>query len=200
MLMTSSPKRELTPADLMPLAEYTKIRREHRKHLVQVKQRRRVHIGPAVTLYFESYDTMWAQVQEMLYIEKGGDEQIEGELAAYNPLIPKGNELVATMMIEIEDENVRRRTLAGLGHVEEKVALTFSGHTVTGIPEEDLDRTTPEGKTSSVHFLHFLFTAEQAAAFKKAGTQVIAGITHAKYGHMAILPEETRGALAEDLA
>src|SRR3954462_7167567 len=112
MPMTSSPKREITPGDLMSLAEYTKIRREHRKNLVQVKQRRRVHIGPAVTLYFESYDTMWAQVQEMLYIEKGGDEQIEGELAAYNPLIPKGDELVATMMLEIEDENVRRRTLA----------------------------------------------------------------------------------------
>ena len=109
----------------MPLAEYTKIRREHRRKLVELKQQRRVHIGPYVTLYFENYDTMWAQVQEMLYIERGGEAQIEGELSAYNPLIPKGAELVATMMIEIEDEGVRRRILASLGHVEDMVRLTF---------------------------------------------------------------------------
>jgi hypothetical protein len=193
-------RHHITHADLMPMAEYAKIRREHRRKLVEVKQHRRIHIGPHVTLYFENYDTMWAQVHEMLYIEKGGDEQIDGELAAYNPLIPQGGELVATMMIEIEDENVRRRILAGLGHVENKVNLSFAGFTVVGVPEADIDRTTPEGKTSSVHFLHFAFTPEQAAAFCKPGTQAIAGITHPYYGHMAMLPEETRAMLAEDLA
>lgn len=193
-------RRHITPADLMPIPEYAKIRREHRRKLVEVKQHRRVHIGPHVTLYFENYDTMWAQVQEMLYIEKGGDEQIEGELAAYNPLIPQGQELVATMMIEIEDENVRRRILAGLGHIEDKVSLSFAGFNVTGVPEADLDRTTPEGKTSSVHFLHFTFTPQQAAAFRETSVQVIAGISHPAYGHMAMLPEETRAMLAEDLA
>ena len=193
-------RHQITRADLMPMAEYAKIRREHRRKLVDVKQHRRIHIGPHVTLYFENYDTMWAQIHEMLYIEKGGDEQIDGELAAYNPLIPQGGELVATMMIEIEDENVRRRILAGLGHVENKVNLSFSGFTVTGVPEADIDRTTPEGKTSSVHFLHFAFTPEQAAAFRMPGTQAIAGITHSAYGHMAMLSEQTRAMLAEDLA
>ena len=193
-------RREITRADLMPVADYAKIRREHRRKLVDLKQRRRVHIGPSITLYFENYDTMWAQVQEMLYIEGGGEAQVEGELSAYNPLIPQGAELVATMMIEIEDEGVRRRTLAQLGRVEDMVYLSFAGHTVKGVPEDDIDRTTPDGKTSSVHFLHFAFTPDQAAAFRTVGTQVVAGISHPNYGHMAALPDTSRAALAEDLA
>lgn len=196
----SSPRREITRADIMPMAEYGKIRREHRRKLVDAKRKRRVHIGPHVSLYFENYATMWAQVHEMLYIERGGDEQLEGELAAYNPLIPQGRELVATMMIEIEDEGVRRRTLAGLGHVETMVKLSFAGHTVTGVPEDDMERTTEDGKTSSVHFLHFAFTPEEIAAFRAADTQVVAGISHARYGHMAMLSDESRAALAEDFA
>lgn len=192
--------RTITPADIMPMSQYAKIRGGHRRELVEVKRRRRVHVGPHVTLYFENFDTMWAQVQEMLYIERGGDEQIEGELAAYNPLIPKGRELVATMMIEIEDEGVRRRTLASLGHIENMVSLSFAGHTVTAVPEADTERTTPEGKTSSVHFLHFPFTPDQVAAFAAKGTQVTLGITHPKYGHLAILPEESRAALAADFS
>ena len=195
-----APPHAITPADIMPMTEYGKIRREHRRNLVDVKRRRRVHIGPHVSLYFENYATMWAQVHEMLFIERGGDEQVEGELAAYNPLIPQGAELVATMMIEIEDEGVRRRTLASLGHVEDVVSLKFAGHTVTAVPEADMDRTTDEGKTSSVHFLHFNFTPEQVAAFRTAGKQVVAGISHPKYGHMAMLSEESRAALAEDFA
>ena len=196
----TSPRREITRADLMPVADYAKIRREHRRKLVDLKQKRRVHIGPSITLYFENYDTMWAQVQEMLYIEGGGEAQIEGELSAYNPLIPQGAELVATMMIEIEDEGLRRRTLAGLGRVEDMVYFSFAGHTVKGTPEDDIDRTTPDGKTSSVHFLHFAFTPTQAAAFRMVGTQVVVGISHPNYGHMAALPETNRATLAEDLS
>lgn len=195
-----SDKRALTAADIMPMAEYGKIRREHRRKLVDVKRRRRVHIGPHVTLYFENFDTMWAQVHEMLFIERGGDEQLEGELAAYNPLIPQGAELVATMMIEIEDEGLRRRTLASLGHIENMVEIAFAGHVVKGVPEADVDRTTDEGKTSSVHFLHFGFNPAQAAAFKTANLQITVGTTHAKYGHLAILPEDSRTALAQDFA
>jgi hypothetical protein len=194
----SKETRSITPADIMPMSQYTKIRAEHRRKLVEAKRLRRIHVGPHVTLFFENYDTMWAQVQEMLYIERGGDEQIEGELSAYNPLIPKGQELVATMMIEIEDEGVRRRTLAGLGHVETMVSFGFAGHTVTATPEDDLERTTAEGKTSSVHFLHFAFTPGQIAAFRTKGTQVTLGITHPKYGHLAILSEESRASLAAD--
>ncbi len=195
----TSQRRTISRADIMSMADYGEIRREHRRKLVETKRKRRVHIGPHVSLYFENFDTMWAQVHEMLFIERGGEGQIEGELAAYNPLIPQGAELVATMMIEIEDEAVRRRVLASLGHIEDMVQLTFAGHTVKAVPEADLDRTTPEGKTSSVHFLHFAFTPAQVAAFTTAGTQVVAGITHPQYGHMAMLPEESRASLAGDL-
>ncbi len=193
-------RREITRASIMPMEDYAKIRREHRRKLVEVKQHRRIHIGPHVTLFFESYETMWSQVHEMLYIERGGEEQIEGELAAYNPLIPQGRELVATMMIEIEDEKVRHRTLAGLGHIEDMLSLDFGGHRVTGTPEADVERTTPGGKTSSVHFLHFAFSQDEVAAFRRPGAEVVATVKHPKYSHMAVLPEETRAALAEDFA
>ncbi|MSO72639.1 MAG: DUF3501 family protein [Rhodospirillaceae bacterium] len=193
-----TPRRKVNRADLMPIADYAKIRREHRRELVEAKRRRRVHIGPHVSLYFENFETMWAQIQEMLFIERGGEDQVEGELAAYNPLIPQGAELIATMMIEIEDEGLRRRTLASMGHIEDTVQLSFAGHTVKGVPEADIDRTTEEGKTSSVHFLNFAFTPEQIVAFKTSDAQVMAGIFHLHYGHMAVLAEECRAALAKD--
>ncbi len=193
-------KRVIAAADIMPMEAYGKIRREHRKKLVEAKRNRRINIGPYVTLYFENYDTMWAQVHEMLFIERGGEAQLEGELAAYNPLIPRGDELVCTMMIEIEDEAVRRRVLATLGHIEDMVFLKFGNEKVTAIPEDDIDRTTEEGKTSSVHFLRFGFTPAQKAAFKAAGAEVIAGVGHPKYGHMAVLPEEMRASLAGDFS
>jgi len=190
--------RVITKADLMPMAEYGRIRHENRRKLVEVKRHRRIHVGPYVTLYFENYDTMLSQVHEMLYIERGGEAQIEGELAAFNPLIPQGSELVCTMMIEIEDERVRRQVLATLGHIEDMISLRFGGMKILGKPEDDIDRTTEEGKTSSVHFLHFPFTDEAKALFKKPETEVIIGSGHAKYGHMAVMPEEMRAALAND--
>lgn len=203
MLDTSNdhaPRRRITRADIMPIDEYGKIRKQHRANLVEKKLNRRVHIGPHVTLYFESYETMWAQVQEMLYIERGGEAQIEGELSAYNPLIPQGSELVATMMIEIEDEDVRRKTLDRLGHIEDMVVIKCGGQTVKGVPEADLDRTTPDGKTSSVHFLHFPFTPDQISEFRNPNSEVIIGVTHSNYGHMAALHKTSREALAKDFA
>ena len=120
------PKRSITLADIMPMAEYGKIRHEHRRNLVQVKKNRRLEVGPFATFLFENYDTMWAQVHEMLYIEKGGATQLEGELEAYNPLIPQGREVVATMLIQIEDEIKRARSLATLGHIEDMISLNQS--------------------------------------------------------------------------
>ncbi len=195
-----SSRRRITRADIMSLDGYGKIRQQHRTELIAQKQKRRVYIGPHVTLYFENYDTVWAQIQEMLYIERGGEEQIEGELSAYNPLIPQGSELVATMMIEIEDEGVRRKTLGVLGHIENMVVIKFADCAVKGIPEADLERTTIEGKTSSVHFLHFPFSAEQIAAFHSSDAKSTLEINHPKYGHMAVLQEETRAALAKDFS
>jgi hypothetical protein len=193
-------KRSLTAADIMPMAEYGKIRKEKRSEISERKRHRRVEVGPFATFYFESFETMWMQVHEMLYIEKGGEEQIAGELAAYNPLIPNGHELVATFMIEIDDPLRRARVLAGLGGIEETAFFSFANERVVGIPEVDQDRTTEEGKASSVQFVHFPFTPEQIAAFSKEGTQVILGFSHPAYSHMAVLPETVRAALAADFA
>ena len=193
-------KTEITRADLMPLAEYGRQRAERRKALVEVKKHRRVSVGPYATFYFESYETMWQQIHEMLYIEKGGEEQVEDELRAYNPLIPKGRELVATVMFEIADPVRRAAELGRLGGVEKMVTLRFAGHTIVARPEDDLERTNEAGKTSAVHFLHFGFTPEQIAAFRVPGTEVILGIGHPHYGHMAVVPEALRAELAGDFA
>src|SRR5437763_17059090 len=104
MTETSTPnRRRLSPRDIMRPGDYAAIRSEQRKRITEIKWRRRVEVGPFATFYFENYDTMRHQVQEMLHIEQGGDAQIEDELAAYNPLIPQGKELVATVMIEIDE-------------------------------------------------------------------------------------------------
>jgi hypothetical protein len=192
-------KTEITRDDIMPMERYTAERKAHRKSLVEVKKHRRLEVGPVCTFYFESYETMWAQVHEMLYIEKGGEEQIADELSAYNPLIPKGNELVATVMFEIDDPVRRKALLAKLGGIEETAFLRFGGETVVGTAEEDVDRTTADGKASSVQFIHFVLTPEQAAAFKAPGTEVTLGFSHPQYAHMTVMPEATRAALADDL-
>ena len=192
-------KKKLAPADILPPAEYAVRRKEERRRMVALKSRRRVEVGPFATFYFESYDTMWHQVHEMLHIEKGGAEQVPGELAAYNPLIPQGRELVATLMVEIDDPARRQRELARLGGIERSAFIELDGQRIAGAAEEDAERTTPEGKASSVQFVRFRLTPEQAARFKAAGTRVLLGLDHANYGHIAVLPEEVRAELAKDL-
>jgi hypothetical protein len=191
-------KRELTQADLMPPAEYAKIRKERRAAAVARKKDRRLEVGPVATFHFENFDSMWLQVQEMLYIEKGGEAQIVDELQAYNPLIPKGSELVATVMFEIDDPYRRKAFLSRLGGVEETAFIRVGDETVKGVPEADVDRTTADGKASSVQFIHFPFTSAQIAKFRRAGAEIIVGFSHPGYGHMVIMPEAVRMALAED--
>jgi len=191
-------KHEITRADIMALDEYAKVRRERRRALTEVKRHRRIGVGPHATFYFENYDTMWSQVHEMLFIEKGGDEQIDDELNAYNPLIPKGAELVATLMFEIEDETQRRRVLADLGGVDETIELSVGDTVIKAEAESDVERTTADGKASAVHFVHFPFTEDQIARFRDPTVRVTLGITHPAYGHLAIVPEDMRAALAGD--
>ncbi len=191
-------KREITRDDIMPIETYAAQRKELKSSLVEKKRHRRVEIGPVATVYFESYETMWMQIHEMLYIERGGAEQIEDELSAYNPLIPKGSELVATVMFEIDDPERRKRLLSKLGGVEETAFIRVGEQEVQGVPEADVDRTTAQGKASSVQFIHFPFSAEQVEAFRREGAQVVVGFSHPAYAHMAVLPEETRAALAAD--
>lgn len=191
-------KHELTAADILPMAEYGKIRAESRRKIAERKRLRRAEVGPYVTFYFENFDTMWMQIHEMLFIEKGGPSQVADELAAYNPLVPQGHELVATFMIEIDDPERRKRILATLGGIENTAFISIGADKITGNPETDQDRTTAEGKASSVQFVHFRFTAEQIAAFRTPGTQVVLGFGHSAYSHMTIMPEGVRAELSGD--
>ena len=185
-------KHEITAADIMPPDDYAKVRKERRRAVTELKRHRRVAVGPDATFYFECYETMWHQVHEMLYIEKGGDDQIPDELAAYNPLVPKGRELVATLMFEVDDAARRARLLDGLGGVEETVSLELEGETIRAIAEADVDRTSAAGKASSIQFLHFPFTEDQAQKFAAPRTRVVLAIAHPHYAHMAVLPEAVR--------
>ena len=150
-------------------------RKQRRKDISTLKQRRRLAVGPFATFHFECYETMWMQIHEMPYIEKGGEQQIGDELAAYNPLIPKGRELIVTVMFEIDDPDLRARFLAGLGGIEETMTLEFDGETVAGVPEADVDRTTADGKASSVQFVHFPFADDQVEKFQAPGARAVSG-------------------------
>ncbi len=149
--------RLITRDHILPMERYAEVRDARRRQIAEMKKNRRVHVGPDVTFYFENFDTMLHQVHEMLAVEKGGEAQIEDELRAYNPLVPNGREFVATMMIEIDDPGRRDRMLRRLGGIESTAAFTVAGETITAVPESDIERTTKEGKTSSVHFLRFRF-------------------------------------------
>ena len=189
----------LTRADIMAMADYEAVRKEKRREIAQIKKNRRVEVGPFATFYFESRATMWHQIHEMLFIEKGGEEQIADELAAYNPLIPNGRELVATVMIEIDDERRRRTVLGRLGGFEDTMFIRFGDTEIAGVSEDDIDRTTADGKASSVQFVHFPFADAQAAAFKAGGGEAIVGVGHPNYAHMAVMSDAVREALAADL-
>lgn len=194
----SAPEHRITTADILAPAEFAARRAEFRSRLLPFKKNRRVEIGPFATFYFENYDTMWLQVHEMLHIEKGGAAQIAGELETYNPLIPQGRELIATLMLEIDDPVRRAATLLKLAGIEERVAMDVAGLRVEGTPAEYEDRTTPDGKTSSVHWVRFAFTSEAIARFRNGDGRVVLEIAHPNYGHMALLPQATRAELAKD--
>jgi len=190
--------RKITPADILSDSDYAVQRKALRGEAIALKKHRRVEVGPFATFYFENYLTMWLQVQEMLRIEKGGAEQLAGELEAYNPLIPQGDELIATLMLEIEDAERRHTTLLTLGDIEETIFMEIGATRIAATPTEYDDRTTPDGKTSSVHWLRFKLTREQIGRFRTE--RVVIGIDHKNYGHMAVLSDAARAALAQDFA
>lgn len=191
-------KHEITRDDIISMETYAHERKDRRGALSVMKRDRRIEVGPVCTFYFENYETMWNQVHEMLLIEKGGEAQIADELSAYNPLIPKGRELVATVMIEI-DEPVRRGVfLAKLGGFEETAFFKIGDITVTGTPAEDAERTNAAGKASAVQFIHFPFTKQALEAFTQSGAQAVLGFSHPEYAHMSVMPEAVRATLAKD--
>ena len=191
-------KRLIQKEDIIPLDIYTSKRKELRKKIVEFKKDRRIPLGPYATFYFESYETMLAQVQEMLYIEKGGDEQLKDELAAYNPLVPDGKELTATLMFEIDNPISRAAFLGKVGGIEEKVYMRVNGDLIKAVPEEDVDRTSAEGKASSVQFIHFKFSDKQVEEFKNPSSRIEIGTDHNNYLHTTVLSKEVKEALAKD--
>jgi hypothetical protein len=193
-------QRRITAEDIVPDAVFAAERKARRAALLPAKRLRRVALGPWCTAYFESFETMLFQIQEMLLIEKGGETQLADELAAYNPMVPQGRELTATVMFEIDDPVRRARVLAELGGVEDHFYLEVEGERSAARQEGDIERTREDGKTSSVHFLHFPLSPAQIAAFRKPGARILLGCDHPRYAHMAQLSDETRAELALDLA
>lgn len=190
----------ITPDDLLPRDQYARVRRAKRAENVARKKNRRLSVGPHVTVLFENWDSMWLQVQEMLYIENGGPEQIDDELRAYNPMIPKGRDLSATLMFEIDDRRTRQQVLGRLAGVEDRMAIDIDGDRVRARPETDVERSRADGKTSAVHFLHFPFTPEQIRRFQDPEARVSFVIDHPDYGHMAIMSAAMRAELAKDFS
>lgn len=194
-----SPKRSFSPADLIPAGEYPQRRAEARKAIAALKKNRRVEVGPIATFFFENYDTIRHQIQEMLHIEKGGEAQLADEIEAYAPLIPQGNELVATVMFEVDDEIRRKVLLLKIGGIENHAFVKIGNELVRGTPDPYRENTSPEGKASSVQFFNFRLSQAQADAFRDPTVQVLIGFDHPNYGHIAVLPEAVRAALAGDL-
>jgi len=194
----SKEKRQIEKKDLMAVDIYAKNRKQIRKELVEFKKNRRIALGPYATFYFESFETMVAQIQEMLHIEKGGDEQLKDELTAYNPLVPNGKELTATLMFEIDNPLSRGAFLGKVGGIEEKIFMKIDNEEVKAVPENDIDRTSTEGKASSVQFIHFRFNDDQINKFRLGNANIELGIDHKEYAHTTKLTADNVKSLLED--
>jgi hypothetical protein len=191
---------QIQPNSLLSLEAYARERNAYRSRVIAHKKLRTLHVGENLTLIFEDETTIRYQVQEMLRIERIFEEAgIRGELEAYNPLIPDGSNLKATMLLEYPDPEDRRVKLAGLKGVEDATWMQVEGHArVNAIADEDLERENEE-KTSSVHFLRFEFDAQMRAALK-GGAGLAVGVDHPNYKERVAVAPEMRDSLARDLA
>ena len=189
----------ITRDSLLTLEAYSKIRKTSRAGAIAHRKLRSVQLGEHITLQFEDDQTIRRQIQEMLHIEKIFDEEgIQSEIDAYAPLVPDGSNWKATMLIEYPDPHERKRELARLIGVEDRMFVEVEGHPrVYAIADEDLDREN-EHKTSSVHFVRFEFAPALREAIR-AGAAVKLGCDHTNYpAHVSIAPE-TLASLAGDL-
>lgn len=191
--------RTITPADILPLDQYELIRADKKAEAIARKRLTRLSVGPNATALFENWDSMWLQIQEMLRIEKGGDEQLVDELAAYDPMVPKGSELTVTLFFEIADEVRRDAFLRTIGGVENHIAIQVGDHLIRARPEGDTERTrASDNKASAVHFFHFDFSPEAIAAWKSGEGTALLVIDHPNYGHAAVIAPESRAFLARE--
>ena len=191
-------KFEIKEEDVIDIDRYISERAEIKKKISVLKENRRVPVGPHATFYFECYQTMIYQVQEMLYIERGGKEQLYDEIKAYNPLVPKGKELVATLMFEIDNEKKRKDFLNSVGGIEERIFIEIDKEKIFAKPEDDTERTSDDGKASSVHFIHFHFSKSQIESFINNDNNVIIGFDHKNYSHYSQLSDESKEELSND--
>ena len=191
--------QKLTHADLWKLEDYARERTAFRTKVIAHKKTRTVHLGPHVTLIFEDRTTVQYQVQEMLRIERIFEPKaIDEELGAYNPLIPDGANLKATMLIEYDDVDERKRELEKLRGIEDIVELVVGTQApVHAIADEDLDRSN-ETKTSAVHFLRFELPPALVAALR-AGAPLVFAVAHPHYGARVTVGSPVREALLADL-
>ena len=189
----------ITRDSLMTLEAYAKIRKSSKPEVIAHRKLRSVHLGEHMTLQFEDEHTIRRQIQEMLHIEKIFDEDgIQSEIEAYAPLVPDGSNWKATMLIEFPDPHERRRELARLIGVEDRLFVEVEGHArIYAIADEDLDRETAE-KTSAVHFVRFEFP-DAARLAVRAGAQVKLGCDHTNYPAHVTIAAETLASLAGDL-
>lgn len=191
--------RTITPADILPLDQYELIRADKKAEAIERKKLTRLSVGPNAVILFENWDSMWLQIQEMLRIEKGGEEQLADELAAYDPMVPKGGELTATVLFEVADQDRRDAFLRTIGNVEDHISIKVGDHVIKARPEGDVERTRErDNKASAVHFFHFDFTPEAIAAWKSGDGQAMVVIDHPNYGHAALIGPDTREFLARE--
>jgi hypothetical protein len=191
--------RTITADDIMATEQYEMIRKDKKAEAIERKKLSRLSVGPNAVILFENWDSMWLQIQEMLRIEKGGEEQLADELAAYDPMVPKGSELTATVLFEVADPDRRDAFLRTIGNVEDHISIQVGGHVIKARPEGDVERTREsDGKASAVHFFHFDFTPEAIAAWKSGEGQAMVVIDHPNYGHAALIGPDTRAFLARE--
>ncbi|MEO8670592.1 MAG: DUF3501 family protein [Tahibacter sp.] len=190
---------KLTAPDLWKLEDYARERNAFRLRVLAHKSARTIALGANITVLFEDRLTVHYQVQEMLRIERIFDAAgIADELAAYNPLIPDGSNLKATLLVEFPDEAQRRRELQRLREVEHRIFLQVGAQgPITAIADEDLPRSTDE-KTSAVHFLRFELDAAGIDAWR-SGAAVRLGVDHPNYQASAVVSDAARAALLADL-
>ena len=186
--------------EILSRSTYLDKRKSLRENMVSRKKFRRIDIGPYITIYFENKDTIIHQINEMVFIENGGKEQVKDEIAAYKSLVPNGKELVATVMVEIDNPIKRADFLGKMGGFEEKIDIKINNIKVKGIAELDGDRTTADGKASSVQFVHFEFNDENINNIKKNKDKVSISIEHENYKHSTILNISTVEELIKDFA
>jgi len=191
--------RTITADDIMAIEQYDLIRKEKKAEAIERKKLSRLSVGPNAVILFENWDSMWLQIQEMLRIEKGGPEQVADELAAYDPMVPKGSELTATVLFEVADPDQRDKFLRSIGNVEDHISIRLGDHVIKARPEGDIQRTREsDGKASAVHFFHFDFPAEAIAAWKSGEGQAMVVIDHPSYGHAALIGKNTRDFLSRE--